>query len=492
MVNRLAIAVLVVVGGCLYSSPTVTEEPEPPPLVSFEFAESGADEAIDTVTIPVVLSKPSAKPVTVRCQVIAGGTAEEVQDFTVATLDVTFAPGVTRAEVAVDIVPDNDETETDETIVLALVNPTNATLDEQKAIHEVLISDHILPRVTFMTTTTTTVESTQTQLVLALTAPSEGVSTVVIGVAGGATDPADNDDFAITEGTVVSIPNDATTISIPIGEIDDLRDEPSQNVVFELKGASQNLITGAAKIANHRIDDNDDPPIASFMVTTDDTLEDAGTVMVTVRLTEESELPISVNYVRQTDTADDIDAVVNGQAVDFAPHTFGVPGDKTKTFTITIDNDGRDELIETVIVDLTTATNASVQAASRYTLRILEDANDTPTVQFAAATSDATEADPSKDIVVTLSAASDKTVTVSFTVGGTANNGPTDTGNNDFELAPGVVTFAAGTTSRNISVDIHDNDPPTNESGETVVVTLTTPDNATLGTPATHTLTISE
>ena len=145
-----------------------------------------------------------------------------------------------------------------------------------------------------------------------------------------------------------------------------------------------------------------------------------------------------------------------------------------------------------MIVDLTTATNASVQANSRFTLSIAEDANDTPTVQFAMAESAASESNNNRTIAVTLSEASDKTVTVMFTVGGTANNGPTSTGNNDFELAPGTLTFNPDTNQRTITVDIHDNDPPNNEGNETVVLTLTNPTNATLGTQATHTLTISE
>ncbi len=497
MVNRIAIAVLIV-SACTYSSPDPVQEPETPPVVGFEFVSSGGDEgptvAGTTLSVPVILDKPSTERITVQCTAISGGgNAEELIDFTVGTHDIVFEPGTTRVDVAVDIVHDLLETEVEETFALALTDASNATLNANKAIHTVVIADHLLPRIAFASTATSTTEDTPTELVLVLTSPAEGSSTVVIGVAGGATAPADGDDYAILDGAVVVIPDGAMTFTVPVGEIDDPRQElDTETVAFELKGASPNLIVGADKLATHAINDNDADPVASFQVASDTTIEGIGTYTVTVTLSDESELPVTVNYIRRgtDDTSDGNETTVNGSSLTFAPHTLGVAGETAKTFTIQITDDTRDELVENVIVDLTTATGASV-SNQRFTLNIAEDANDTPTVQFQAATSTATEANNTRNVVVTLSAASDKTVTVDFTVGGTATNGPQSGGGNDFLLANGTVSFAPDTTSRNISVDIHNNNPDT-EPTETVEITLTTPSNATVGTPALHTLSISD
>lgn len=498
MVNRIAIAVLLV-GACTYDSPDPAQEPETPPVVGFEFTESGGDEgptvAGTTLTVPVVLNKPFSERITVKCTAITGGgSAEELIDFTVGTHDIVFEAGVTRIDVAVDIVHDLLETEVEETFSLALTDATNATLNANKAIHTVVIADHLLPRVAFASTSTSTTEDTPSDLILMLTSPAEGPSTVVIGVASGTTAPADGDDYAILDGTVVSIPDGAMMVTVPIGEKDDGRQElDSENVSFELKGASPNLILGADKLATHAIADDDADPVATFAVKADTTTEDIGTFTVTIQLSEESELPVRVNYIRRgnDDTTDGSETTVNGTSVDFAPHTFGVAGDKTRTFTIQIVNDSRDELVETVIVDLTTGSGALVSVTERFTLSIAEDGKDTPTVEFQAAASTTTESSNTKNVTVTLSAPSDKTVTVDFTLAGTATNGPQSSGGNDYLLVPATVTFNPGTVSRNIVVDIHDNNPD-NEQPETVEITLTNPGNANVGGVGVHTLTISD
>ncbi|MBN1673067.1 MAG: chitobiase/beta-hexosaminidase C-terminal domain-containing protein [Kiritimatiellae bacterium] len=110
----------------------------------------------------------------------------------------------------------------------------------------------------------------------------------------------------------------------------------------------------------------------------------------------------------------------------------------------------------------------------------------TPTVQFAAATSSGSESSSPANLAVVLSGASPHTVTVDFdAAGGTAEGGGTD-----YTLAAGILTFAAGQTNQTISVTIVDDD--TEESAETIVLSLSSPANALLGSPAAHTYTIAD
>ncbi|MCK5237106.1 MAG: hypothetical protein KAR06_08980, partial [Deltaproteobacteria bacterium] len=85
---------------------------------------------------------------------------------------------------------------------------------------------------------------------------------------------------------------------------------------------------------------------------------------------------------------------------------------------------------------------------------------------------------------VDLSAVSAKTATVDYSVtGGDATGGGTD-----FTLAAGTLTFNPGDTTKNISIAI--NNDVDNESDETIVVTIASPSNSTLGAPTAHTYTI--
>jgi hypothetical protein len=75
-------------------------------------------------------------------------------------------------------------------------------------------------------------------------------------------------------------------------------------------------------------------------------------------------------------------------------------------------------------------------------------------------------------------------VTVNYAVtGGTASGGGVD-----YTLAGGTLTFNPGDITKNISITIVND--ALDENDETIVVTLSSPSNATLGTNTVHTYTI--
>ena len=87
---------------------------------------------------------------------------------------------------------------------------------------------------------------------------------------------------------------------------------------------------------------------------------------------------------------------------------------------------------------------------------------------------------------VDLSFASTQNVTVNYTVTGTATGAGTD-----YTLANGTLTISAGSTSGAITIAGIVNDA-LDEPNETVIVTLSSPTNATLGSDNVHTYTIND
>ena len=85
-----------------------------------------------------------------------------------------------------------------------------------------------------------------------------------------------------------------------------------------------------------------------------------------------------------------------------------------------------------------------------------------------------------------LSAASSQNVTVNYTVTGTASGAGTD-----YTLANGTATIAASSTSTTITIASIVNDT-LDEANETVILTLSNPSNATLGSDSVHTYTITD
>ena len=87
-------------------------------------------------------------------------------------------------------------------------------------------------------------------------------------------------------------------------------------------------------------------------------------------------------------------------------------------------------------------------------------------------------------MTVDLSDSYSENVTVNYTVTGTATGSGTD-----YTLANGTLTITSGNTSANITIAGIVNDA-LDENNETVIVTLSNPTNATLGSDTVHTYTI--
>ena len=159
-----------------------------------------------------------------------------------------------------------------------------------------------------------------------------------------------------------------------------------------------------------------------------------------------------------------------------------VAGATSGTLTITgIVNDSLDEANETIIITLSNPTNATLGTDIVHTL-IINDDDSPPVIDFNLTSSSGDESSSSKAITVDLSAASSQDVTVNYTVTGTASGSGTD-----YTLANGTLTISAGSTSGTITIDSIIDDS-ISEANETIIITLSSPTNATLGSDNVHTL----
>jgi len=455
-----------------------------PATVAFEFTMSGADEASGTLMIPVILSRPADVEITVEYALLNGNNATPGVDFDIVTGRLVFAVGEYRKELPVKINDDGLEGEMVESFDIALSSPTNATLDESRAIHSVRIADHILPRVIVGPGFTTSSEGAPSMLLVKLDKPSEGTSTVVVGVSPGAPAAANANDYTIADGAMVTFQAGEMMKTIAIGEKDDaLDEEDNETVVFTLRGASPNLVIGAAKTIDHLIADNDDMPQVRFNNATANVQENLLGETTTVSLNTASGRTVRVDFIRDAaDTADNGDATVFN-----SPGTLTFdPGQTSKSVVIGVNNDNVDEDNETVLVNLSNAVNATITTAI-HTCNIVD--NDTAAVSFSTSTSSVDEdSSGGISISVRLSTPSSKQVSVPFTL----NNGTTATDGSDFTIiTASPLVFDPGVTQLTINIDVPDNSPG-NESTERVVIDLQTPTNAPLTSPTRHTLSISE
>ena len=184
-------------------------------------------------------------------------------------------------------------------------------------------------------------------------------------------------------------------------------------------------------------------------------------------LSAPSSSTVTVNYATANGTATSgSDYVAASGVLTFAPGTTSV------AIPITVIGDTTSEADETVLVNLSGATNVTI-ADSQGVLTIT---NDDP--QLTINNSSVTEpssGSATATFTVTLTAPNAQTVTVGYaTANGTATSGT------DYTATSGTLTFSPGTTTRSINVtalgDLLD------EANETFVVNLSNPVNAAIAT----------
>jgi len=262
--------------------------------------------------------------------------------------------------------------------------------------------------------------------------------------------------------------------------VDDSLDEPNETVIVTLSNPS-NATLGSDDTHTYTINDNDDAPVVDFEAATSSGLESVSTKTITVDLSSVSAQNVTVNYaVTGTATGSGTDyTLANGTLTINAGSTSG-------TITVAgIVDDGTDEGNETVVLTLSSPSNATVGSDDVHTFTIL-DPLVAPDVEFAAASSSGAESVSSKDLTIQLDASSGSNVTVDYAITGTASGSGTD-----FTLANGTATITAGSTSTTITI-AGIVDDSLDEANETVIVTLSNPSNANPGSTLVHTYTITD
>ncbi|MEM9329341.1 MAG: Calx-beta domain-containing protein, partial [Bacteroidota bacterium] len=229
---------------------------------------------------------------------------------------------------------------------------------------------------------------------------------------------------------------------------------------------------------------DDDNARKIFFARADTTVQESvGSVNIPVNMTAsqvDPTNPTTVEYSILGGTATNVDdySVLGGGVVTIPSNNISA------TFPVSIVDDAVNEGVETIIITLSNPTNSNLSLAepTQFTVNI-SDNDQQPTIQFNAASSSDLESNTAPSIVITLSAVSGVDAEVGYTVSGSATGG-----GDDFTLVNGKATITAGSISATINpVVVADGNP---EEDETIIITLSSPNNALLGIETVHTYSI--
>ncbi|MBX7148671.1 FG-GAP-like repeat-containing protein [bacterium] len=207
--------------------------------------------------------------------------------------------------------------------------------------------------------------------------------------------------------------------------------------------------------------------------------ETGGTQDITATLSGTNNLDVVVTL--------SVSGTATGSGTDYtlSSTTITIPaGDTTGTATISAAGDTTDEENETVIVDIASVTYGTESGTQQQTVTITDD-DAAPTVTLGLDNSSISEAGGAATFTATLSAASGKDVTVNFSYSGTTGGVGTD-----YTVSGLIVTITAGSTTGSFTATaINDS---IDENDETLIVDITTVNNATESGTQQQTTTIND
>jgi Calx-beta domain len=417
-----------------------------------------------TATFTATLSAASGKTVTVD-YATSDVTAAAPADYTAASGTLTFAPGTTTQTIPIAVQGDLSD-EVNETYRVTLSNPGNATI--AAAIGTGTITDNdAAPSITVNDITATEGDAGTTNAVFTVSVSVPSGMTVTVNYAtanGTATQPAD---YTTMSGTLTFTPGTGTrTISVPVAG--DVLDEIDETFVVNLSGATNATIADSQGVATIA----DDDPAPSLTINDVSLTEgDAGSANMTFTVTASavSAKTMTVAYA----TADGTATAPADYSLSTGTLTF-TPGQVTRTFTVPVLGDTRDEFDETFVANLSSPVNATI--ADGQGVGTIVDNDPFPTVSVnSISTVEGDAGSTTATFTVSLSAPSGKSISVDYaTADGTASSPA------DYAAATGTLSFAPGQTTKTVDVTIQGD--VTDEFDETFALQLSNLVNVVPGT----------
>ena len=408
------------------------------------------------LSIPVFLTEASASTVTVH-YMTANGTALAGQDYVAQSGILTFAPGVTQQNILVAIVGDA-VLESSETFTVTLSDPSEGASILDGTATGTILNDDVAPAsLSIAVTSANKAEgqsgSTPFTFTVTRTGDLSGAASAQWAVTGAAVNGADFTGGVLPSGTV-SFAAGETSKVITIRVAGDSIVEPDEafSVMLSNPGAGTSLGTASA---NGLIRNDDVAPVSlSIAATSADTAEgQSGSTLFTFTVTRTGDLT----------GLSSAEWAVTGAAVNGADFTGGVlpsgtvsfaAGETSKVITINVAGDSIVESDETFSVTLSNpGTGTSLGAASANGL-IRNDDVAPASLSISATSADKLEGDGSGTaftFTVTRTGDLSGAASAHWAVDGATVDGADFTGG---VLPSGTVSFAAGETSKVITIDV--------------------------------------
>jgi len=441
-------------------------------MVGFLFDTNTVSESAGTATITAIRNGTGVGALTVDYSSVSGGTATAGSDYTTASGTLSWADGELGNKTFSVTITNDSNFESTETISLLLSNvTTGASISNSTSIIKILDNESrvSLDKEYYKVTES---DGTATVIVNRLGGTSGAISVDYATANGSATAGAD---YTAASGTLSWADGDGAAKTFTISITDDASFEARESISISLSNASSATLGNST--ASVYIYDNEAE--VGFTSAAFNVNEDAGNATVTVNRWGSSNGAVSVNYATTTSgsATSGSDFTATSGTLNWADGETG-----QKSFTVAIIDDSNFEDKETVSVQLSSASGASL---GLYDANIKISDNEAE-VGFLSTVYSADEGDGTVSLLVYRMGGSTGAVSVNYSTiaGGTATSGT------DFTTASGTLNWADGDTSIK-SFTITLTDDSNMESQETINVQLSSASGASI-TGANSTVNIND
>ena len=432
------------------------------------------------VTLTISLDGPATEITTVQW-VTGPGTALAGTDYVAASGTVTFQVGETTKTITVYVVGDV-LVEGNETFYVTLSNSTGGSVIAD-GIGVVTIVDNDFAAPPTVTVSATGGAEGGSPVVITFTRSGATTNSLTVNAAKGGTSVAGDVGSPVVvggiwNGSTVTFNAGSSTVTITYSIVDDALVEGTETLTMTLS-AGTGYTVGSPSSSTSSIADNDAATQPTVTVAATSGSEGGSPIVITFTRSGSTTSTLAVNATKGgTSVAADVGSpVVSGGTWNGTTVTFNA-GSSTVTITYAIVDDALIEGTETLTMTLSAGTGYAVGSPLSSTSSIADnDAAPTlPTLAIGDAT--VTEGDnggPTVTVTITVTRSGDTSGTSSVnwtTVAGTALAG------SDFTSSFGLVSFAAGQTSKTFTVTIASDNK--SEPTETFTVVLSSPTNATI------------
>ncbi|KAM3097987.1 Calx-beta domain-containing protein, partial [Phormidesmis sp. 146-35] len=441
-----------------------------PPTISVANVTKQEGQTGDTPYVfDVVLSNPSGQTITVN-YATGDDTAQSSTDYTAASGQLTFAPGVTSQLVTV-LAKGDVEFEPNEQFRLSLTGATNTENTTTGAIAILENDDNPPPTISVANVTKQEGQTGDTPYVFDVILSNTSGKAITVDYTTGDDTAQSSSDYTAATGQLTFAPG-VTSQLVTVFAKGDTTLEGTEQFKLLLSNATNTQNVTASAIA---ILENDDEGafISVGNVTQVEGLSGPSAFVFNVALSQASGLPVSVDYTTADDSATVLD---NDYTTTSGTLTFAT-GQTILPVTVLVTGDNRLEDNDRFLLKLSNPINGAITTGNEQAIATITNDDAVPTVAIAANPITQAEGNTTTPYTfdVTLSNPSYQTITVNYvTADGTAT-----TLDNDYINTTGQVTFSAGETLKFITANIAGDNK--RESDETFQVNLTDINDQSIG-----------